>query len=116
MNYREKMREYLTEPGVNGSAIGYGRWGALNPEQRKMIRRLLDEMDSADEYIKHQYLENEKNKAIIKGIKKHIKNYYFKIPICSPETEYYIGWNGALNEIEKIIEILEKNIGKENER
>ena len=43
----------------------YGEWGALNLEQRKYIKRLLDELDSADNYIKNVYLENQKYKEII---------------------------------------------------
>lgn len=67
MNYREKMREYLNEPGVNGSAIGYGKWCALNPEQRKLIRRLLDELDAADAAYKELYLRNHNAIEMIKG-------------------------------------------------
>jgi archaellum component FlaC len=57
MNYREKMREYLKEPNVFSSQ--YGKWGVLNKEQREYIRKLLDEMDRADEYIKNLYFKNE---------------------------------------------------------
>lgn len=60
MDYRTKMREYIKEPEIDGSAIGYGKWCALNREQRTMIRRLLDEMDRADEVIKHQFFEIER--------------------------------------------------------
>lgn len=56
MDYREKMREYLKEPDVFSSQ--YGKWGALNKEQREYIRRLLDEMDRADIYIRQLYEEN----------------------------------------------------------
>ena len=56
MNYREKMREYIECPQFGN--FGYGRWGALNLEQRKMIKRLLDEMHRTDIYIKELYEEN----------------------------------------------------------
>lgn len=56
MNYREKMKEYLKEPDTFSSS--YGKWGALNKEQRQMIRRLLEEMDRADIYIRKLYEEN----------------------------------------------------------
>lgn len=63
MNYREKMKEYLKEPDEYSSQ--YGKWGILNREQRHLIKRLLKEMDSADEVIKHQYFEIERlNKRI----------------------------------------------------
>lgn len=56
MNYREKMKEYLREPNVFSGQ--YGKWGALNSEQRQMIKRLLEEMDRADIYIRELYEEN----------------------------------------------------------
>ena len=61
MNYREKMREYLKEPDEYSSQ--YGKWGDLNREQRQMITRLLNEMDNADEVIKHQFFEIERLQA-----------------------------------------------------
>ena len=57
MNYRERMKEYLKEPDEYSSQ--YGKWGILNREQRDLIKRLLREMDGADEVIKHQYFEIE---------------------------------------------------------
>ncbi len=56
MNYREKMKEYLKEPDTFSSQ--YGKWGALNREQRDYIRRLLEEMDRADVYIRELFEEN----------------------------------------------------------
>ncbi len=46
MNYREKIRKAIECPQLNNTR--YGEWGALNLEQRKYIKRLLDELDSAD--------------------------------------------------------------------
>ena len=60
MNYREKIRKAIECPQFNNTR--YGEWGALNLEQRKYIKRLLDELDSADNYIKNLYLENQKLK------------------------------------------------------
>ena len=45
MNYRDKMREYIKCPQLGNTH--YGKWGALNIEQRVLIKRLLDEMDRA---------------------------------------------------------------------
>ena len=42
--------------------MNYRDWGALNLEQRKYIKRLLNKLDSADNYIKNLYLENQKLK------------------------------------------------------
>lgn len=60
MNYREKIRKAIECPQFNNTR--YGEWGALNLEQRKYIKRLLDELDSADNYIKNLYLEHQKLK------------------------------------------------------
>ena len=67
MNYREKMRSAVSSP-YDGSAIKYGDWGALRPNQRRDILRLLDEMDRADEYIKRLYFQNEKLISIIQTL------------------------------------------------
>ena len=56
MNYREKMKEYLKEPNMFSGQ--YGKWGCLNSEQRKYIRKLLEELDRADVYIRQLYEEN----------------------------------------------------------
>ena len=66
MNYREKIRKAIECPQFGNGT--YGEWGALTLEQRKYIKRLLDELDSADEYIKKLYFENQKYKEII-GVK-----------------------------------------------
>lgn len=49
MNYREYMRECIKSPVDGTSAVEFGKWAILNQEQRKMIGRLLDEMDRFDE-------------------------------------------------------------------
>ena len=65
MNYREKIRKAIECPQFGDSA--YGEWGALNPEQRRMIRRLLDELDRADAAYKELYLRNHNAIEMIKG-------------------------------------------------
>lgn len=70
MNYREKMRKFIECPQFGN--LGYGRWSALNIEQRELIKRLLDEMDSFDEAYQSLYLKNKKLKSIIKTL---IKEY-----------------------------------------
>ena len=49
MNYREKIREAIKCPRLGNSS--YGEWGALRYEQRVLIKRLLDELDDADNLI-----------------------------------------------------------------
>lgn len=76
MNYREKMREYIECPQFG--SINYGKWGSLNIEQRKLIKRLLDEMDRADEVIKKQFFELDKYKIVLDKIKEYIENNKYK--------------------------------------
>ena len=76
MNYREKLREYIKCPQFG--SIDYGKWGALNLEQRKLIKRLLDEMDRADEVIKKQFFELNKQKEVLDKIKKYINTTTYK--------------------------------------
>lgn len=68
MNYRERMRKAIECPQFGDST--YGEYGALRLDQRKNIKRLLDEMDRADEVIKHQYFELERYKNIVDKIQK----------------------------------------------
>ena len=71
MNYREKIRKAIECPQFGNGH--YGEWGALNLEQRKYIKRLLDELDSADNYLKKVYLENQKQKEFIEYMNKTIE-------------------------------------------
>lgn len=64
MNYREKIRKAIECPQFGNEH--YGEWGALTLEQRKYIKRLLDELDNTDNYCKKVYLENQKQKEFIK--------------------------------------------------
>jgi hypothetical protein len=61
MNYREKIRKAIECPQFGNSQ--YGEWGALRLEQRKLIRRLLNELDSADNYILKLYKKIETIKS-----------------------------------------------------
>lgn len=71
MNYREKIRKAIECPQLNNTR--YGEWGVLTLEQRKYIKRLLDELDRADDCVKKLYLENQEQKEVIDKIK-HILN------------------------------------------
>jgi len=74
VNYREKMKIYLKEPDEHSSQ--YGKWGALNREQRTLIKRLLNEMDNADIVIKNQFEEIERLNNIINGMEKFFQYAY----------------------------------------
>lgn len=61
MNYREKIRKAIECPQFGN--LHYGEWGALRLEQRELIRRLLNELDSADNYILKLYKKIETIKS-----------------------------------------------------
>ena len=77
MNYREKIRKAIECPQLNNTR--YGEWGALTLEQRKYIKRLLDELDSADNCVKRLYFENKKQKEVIDDYKEDISNLFYII-------------------------------------
>ena len=79
MNYREKIRKAIECPQFRDK--NYGEWGALNLEQKKLIKRLLNELDSADNYIKKLYLKNTKQKEVID---KAIEKLYFWGEVLDP--------------------------------
>lgn len=60
MNYRERIRKAIECPQFGNER--YGEWGALNLEKRILIKRLLDELDRADNYVKRLYLGNQELK------------------------------------------------------
>lgn len=72
MNYRERIRKAIECPQFGGSA--YGEWGALTLEQRKLIKRLLDELDTADAAYKDLYIRNRK---AIEYINENVAVYAF---------------------------------------
>lgn len=100
MNYREKIRKAIECPQFGYAT--YGEWGALKLEQRIYIKRLLDELDSADNYIKNVYLENQKYKEVLDKLKECIKNF-----LC---TEEYINVNGIAiaDNYAEVLEILKE--------
>lgn len=106
MNYREKIRKAIECPQLNNTR--YGEWGALNLEQRKYIKRLLDELDSADNYLKKVYLENKQLKDNWNKLKEYIeKDYDFYDKLIAPEYGCAVG---ALRRIkDKMQEIEERN-------
>ena len=68
------MKKAIECPQFGDSA--YGEYGALRLDQRKSIKRLLDEMDRADEVIKHQYFELERYKNIIDELETYLQRKY----------------------------------------
>ena len=72
MNYREKIRKAIECPQFGNN--GYGEWGALRYDQRVLIKRLLDDLDSADGYI----LKMQKEKQELIEYLKENKNELYK--------------------------------------
>lgn len=109
MNYREKMRKAIECPQFSNSR--YGEWGALQLEQRTLIRRLLDEMDNADNYIKKLYFENEKLINKQKDFVKYLKDERERCLTFYNYTECAYAYDVFTNVLSKYKEI----IGGENE-
>lgn len=76
MNYRDKIRKSIECPQFGNSS--YGEWGALRIEQRRNIKRLLDELDSADNYIVKMYKENKQLKEQLQNISNEFLKYDWK--------------------------------------
>lgn len=76
MNYREEIRKAIECPQFGNEK--YGKWGALNLEQRKDIKRLLDELDTTDKLCKLFTLKikelKEQQKEFIKYLEDEINN------------------------------------------
>lgn len=89
MNYRKEIRKYISCPQLGDNH--YGKWGALRLEQRLLIKRLLDELDRADNYIKKVYLENQELKEKYNKLRNFIIDYG--------------NWNGDELIIDKINEL-----------
>ena len=81
MNYREKIRKAIECPQLGNET--YGEWGILNPTQRKCIKRLLDELDNADNFVKKLYFENKQLKDNWNDLKKYAKE------VISTDNELY---------------------------
>ena len=99
MNYREKIRKAIECPQFNNTR--YGEWGALNLEQRRYIKRLLDELEHADNYIKKLYFENQKQKEVIDKIKDLLT---IKKLRCLNENDYILN----VLDLDDILDIVEE--------
>ena len=100
MNYRDKIRKYIECPEFGNSS--YGDWGSLRIDQRRNIKRLLDELDGADDYIKKLYKENQKLKEAINKAINEIETGYFIDG--NEEYSYLETWFG----VETLLNILKE--------
>lgn len=72
MNYIEKIRRAIECPQFGNE--NYGEWGTLNLEQRKYIRKLLYDLDIADNCSKDLYFENKQLKDNWNKLKEDLIN------------------------------------------
>lgn len=101
MNYREKIRKAIECPQFGYTH--YGEFGALKLEQRNLIKRLLDELDSADDCVKKLYLKNIKYKEIIDKAEKILNE-------CKLLMPHEFDWE---EQVGNVIDIL-KEVSDEN--
>lgn len=92
MNYREKIRKAIECPQLGNET--YGELGILNLTQRKYIKRLLDELDNADNFVKKLYFENKQLKDNWNDLKKYAKE------VISTDNELY--GTDLLDKIQKL--------------
>lgn len=103
MNYREKLRKAIECPQFGNT--NYGEWGALRLDQRKYIKRLLDELDGADAYILQLYEENKQLKEKLETSEKARK-------ILKEINEYSKETGGYPSEmLDKLLDILDIDKG-----
>ena len=104
MNYREKLRKAIECPQFGNT--NYGEWGALRLDQRKYIKRLLDELDGADAYSLQLYEENKQLKEQLEASEKARK-------ILKEINEYRKETGGYPSEmLDKLLDILDIDKGE----
>lgn len=103
MNYRDKIRKAIECPQLGNDH--YGEWGALRLDQRKYIKRLLDEFDSADAYILKLYEENQQLKEQQKEFIDYLEDMlvseldiFTVVRVCDVLSKYKEITGGRLNE------------------
>ena len=101
MNYRDKIRKSIECPQLCNSS--YGEWGLLRIDQKRNIKRLLDELDSADDYIKKLYKEK---KELIDYLKEEINK--LEKNRLDVSADYYVDRKSFLEEILSKIEKSDK--------
>lgn len=72
-----RIRGYVDDPESTGR-LYYGEWGALRPDQRRMIRQLCDECDAfekaADQLVEHYETIIREKDAEIERLKAELSN------------------------------------------
>lgn len=109
MNYREKIRKAIACPQFGDET--WGEWGILNLEQRRYIKRLLDELDRADNYFKRVYLENKELEQQCKKQKEvidNVKNWIYKVQ--NNKDNKHLEPIISTDELDELLQILEKEV------
>lgn len=109
MNYREKIKKAIACPQFGDKH--YGEWGILRYDQRVLIKRLLDNLDNADECIFKLHKENkqlkEEKQELIDYLKEQIKEQEYKLTTLNYSLDIVhtrsriITYKGILSKIEK---------------
>ena len=105
MNYRDKIRKSIECPQFGNSS--YGEWGALRIEQRRNIKRLLDELDSADNYIVKMYKEKQELIRFLKEEQNRLARECSQIYEDSSGKTRLVN-EDIYNEVSKILSKIEK--------
>lgn len=101
MNYIEKIRRAIECPQFENE--NYGEWGTLNLEQRKYIRKLLYDLDIADNCSKDLYFENKQLKDNWNKLKEHFE--FLKINSTGGNREF-------MEDIVSLMQELERGVNK----
>lgn len=106
----ERIRSYVEDPESTGQ-LHYGEWGALRPEQRRLIRQLCDECDAFERDADRFYTENErlaKERDLANAEREaNVKGFTKQIEEMSVELQ---AMRNAANAYKKRSEELEKDL------
>ena len=100
MNYREKIRKAIECPQLGNET--YGELGILNPTQRKYIKRLLDELDNADNFVKKLYFENKQLKDNWNELKKYLHNVDVVVDYSENYDGHFINYDELLDKMKEL--------------
>ena len=100
MNYREKIRKAIECPQFGNET--YGELGILNLTQRKYIKRLLDELDNADNFVKKLYFENKQLKDNWDKLKEYLHNVDVVIDYSENYDGKFINYDELIDKMQEL--------------
>ena len=101
---KERVLQAIDNLKGSLETMDYGRWGALNVEQRRFIKELCNSWLILDKATNIQTKEIERLENIIKEVRKYIEKEYVQVK----NKEYNLSWNNLEYIIKEILEILDK--------